>query len=144
MRRKSGLPVFLAHVVAVGAILAPTAPASGQAVTSTASVTIASPASDTGASVVVNVLSQTNIVLTVSGAAQAVTSVSVPQTLNVAGSGNGGTDIRLPTVVTPLGGAGAIATPNAVAMSVGANGPAPEGNAAGDKNSQMLVVIQYN
>lgn|GEM_PF-5404082 len=144
MRRKSGPPIFIAHVAAVGAILALTAPAFGQAATTTASAAIVSPASETGASVVVNVLSQTNIALTVNGPAQAVTSVSVPQALNVVGSSDGSTDIGLPTIVTPLGGTGTIGAPNAVAMSVGANSPAPEGNRPADKNNQMLVVIQYN
>lgn len=143
MKRESRLPAWSASVVAVGALLALTPPAAGQSATTTASATIQSGASDTGANVIVNILSQTNIVLTVSGPAQAVTSVSVPQALNVGGAG-ANADVRLPTVVTPFGGAGAIAAPNAVAMSVGGNGPEPRGTGPSDQNNLMLVVIQYN
>jgi len=143
VRRKSGFPALPARIAAVGATLALTGPAIAQSTTtSTASVTIVSPASDTGASVVVNVLSQTNMILTVSGPAQAVTSVSVPRALNV-GNGGGNADVRLPTVVTPLGGAAALTAPNAVAMSVGAPGAEPDGNGSADQHL-MLVVIQYN
>ncbi|MBW8743694.1 MAG: hypothetical protein JF628_05015 [Sphingomonas sp.] len=122
----------------MGAILALATPAEGQSVT-TGSVTIESAASSTGANVVLDVLSQTNVVLTVSGPAQAVTSVSLPRSLNVGGGGSA--DVRLPTVVSPLAGAGAMAAPNVIATSVGANGPQP--GSAG-QNDVMLIVIQYN
>ena len=139
MRPRSKLASSRALIaVVVGAILALATPAEGRSVT-TGSVTIESAASSTGANVVLDVLSQTNVVLTVSGPAQAVTSVSLPQSLNVGGGGSA--DVRLPTVVSPLAGAGAMAAPNVIATSVGANGPQP--GSAG-QNDVMLIVIQYN
>lgn len=96
---------------------------------------------DAGANVVLDVLSQTNVVLTVTGPAQAVTSISLPQALS---PGSGSADVRLPTVVTPIGGAGPVAGPNMVAMSVGGSG-AEQGNiGAPPETGLMLIVVQYN
>jgi hypothetical protein len=130
-----------ALVLVVGTTFALAASA-GAEVSTQASVTIADGGSTaTGANVVLNILTQTNILVTVGGASQAIASVSVPQSLTVANTA--GAEVRLPTVVTPLAGGGALAGPNTVAMSVGDGGgqPAAGGPAA---NNTMMIVVQYN
>ena len=118
------------------------AAAAGAQVSTQASVTIAPAGSTaTGANVVLNVLTQTNILVTVGGASQAIASVSVPQSLGAANAAGG--EVRLPTIVTPLSGGGALAGPNAVAMSVGNGGGQPDNGGAGP-NDVMMIVVQYN
>jgi len=135
---------FGALVAAAGAIFALATPAHAQSIT-TGSVTIESAATSTGANVVLDVLSQTNVILTVSGPAQAVTSVSLPQSLKVGTGGGSSADVRLPTVVSPLAGAGAIAAPNVIAASVSTNGAELGGISGTARQSDvMLIVVQYN
>lgn len=106
-----------------------------------ASVAIATSEVIAGADVTLNILSQTNVLVAIGGAAtQVVTSISVPETFGA--RARSGDEVQLPNTVMAFDPAGSAVLPNAVATSVGTEGA----SSANDEGAiaPMLIVVQFN